>query len=361
MSDKRRYYIDNIRSFGIILVLIYHVFYIYNGIGVLGGFPISSSIGIFDDFLTIVYPWMMILLFVAAGIAAKCSLEKRTGKQFISERLQKLIIPSVLGLFVVHWVTGYINMYLGGGLSTIPSFIVYPISVLAGSGHLWFAHVLFLYSTVLALFKKPIDKLKKLGERANLFISLVFGILIWLGAQILNMPIITVYRFGIYFVAFLIGYCVFSHESIMKKLEKSRYISLALTIVFGVVYFVLFRKMNYTEPEVLKSIITNFYAWCAVLAIFGFGRRYLDKENAFSRYLATNSYGYYVLHYPILMCSAYLLHIYTDLGVPAKIFITLIMEIVLTFVANEIIKRIPLVRYLVLGIKRRKNEIQIDN
>ncbi len=361
MFGKRKSYIDNIRSFGVILVLIYHVFYIYNGIGVLGGVPTSQSIGMFDDLLTIVYPWMMILLFVAAGVAAKSSLEKRTSRGFISERARKLIIPSVMGVFVIHWVTGYINMYFGGGLDAIPSFLVYPISVLAGSGHLWFAHVLFLYSVVLIWFKKSIDKLNKLGERANFIVCLAFGMLIWLGAQILNMPVITVYRFGVYFAAFLLGYCIFSHENIIEKLERSRYISLVLVAVFGIIYFILFRKINYTEANVLKNIITNFYAWFAVLAILGFAKRYLNRENAFSRYLAANSYGYYILHYPILMCSAYLLHRYTDFGVLAKILITLIMELGLTFIVNEIINRIPLARYLIIGIKRRKDEIQIDS
>lgn len=357
----RKNYLDNIRLFGVILVLVYHVFYIYNGIGVLGGVPTSSSIGVFDDFLTIVYPWMMILLFVAAGVAAKSSLEKRTNKEFLSERAIKLIIPSTLGLFVIHWVTGYINMYFGGGLDMMPSFLIYPISVLAGSGHLWFAHTLFLYSLVLICFKKHLEKLCKLGNKANFVICLSFGALIWIGAQILNMPVITVYRIGIYFVGFVIGYCVFSHDRVIQVLEKSRYISLAFTFVLGCLYFVLFRKMNYTEGNVLKNIVTNFYAWSAVLTIFAFAKRHLNCANAISGYLAANSYGYYILHYPILMVIAYLLHKYTDFGILVKILIALIMEFSLTFVINEAIKRIPFIRFIVLGIKRRKNEIQTDN
>lgn len=359
--EKRKSYIDNIRTFGVILVLVYHVFYLYNGLGVLGGVPIEKSIGIFDDFSTIVYPWMMIILFVAAGIAAKESLGKRTNKVFIGERARKLIIPSMLGIFVIHWVTGYLNMYFGGGLDVIPSFLVYPISVLAGSGHLWFAHVLFLYSVLLVCIKRPLEKLYVLSERVNLLICISMGILIWLGAQVLNMPVITVYRFGIYFVAFVIGYCMFSHECVMARLEKARYITLALALVLGSIYFVMFRKMDYTASTVLKNMITNFYAWSTVLAIFGFAKKHMDKKTAIGRYLAVNSYGYYVLHYPILMIVAYLLYAYTDFNILLKIFLTLVLELALTFIINEIIKRIPFIRYLILGIKRRKNEIQIDN
>ena len=357
---ERKNYIDNIRSFGVILVLVYHVFYIYNGIGVLGGLPILSSVGIFDDFLTMVYPWMMILLFVAAGVAAKSSLERRTNKKFLRERARKLLIPSTLGLFVIHWITGYLNMYFGGGLDDVPSFLIYPISVLAGQGHLWFAQLLFLYSAILVCLKKAMNKLHKFCEGIKIITCLLFGILIWLSAQILNMPVITVYRFGIYFVAFLIGYCAFSHDIVIEKIEKAKYISLTLSVAFGIVYFVLFRKMNYTEASVLKNIVTNLYAWCTVLTVFGFAKRYMDRENTFSRYLAANSYGYYILHYPMLMLVAYLLHAAT-LNVVIKVLLTLVLEFILTFIINEAIKRIPFVRYIVLGMKRSKNEIQIDN
>ena len=360
MLNKRKNYIDNIRSFGVILVLIYHVFYIYNGLGVLGGVPTIQSVGIFDNFLTIVYPWMMILMFTAAGVAAKVSLEKRTNKEFIRERARKLLIPSTLGLFVIHWITGYLNIYFGGGLNEIPHFLVYPISVLSGQGHLWFAQTLFLYSLILVFGKKTIDKFYKMGKRAGFVVCVSLSILIWLSAQIFNMPIITVYRFGIYCVSFLIGYCVFSHDTVVEKIEKNRYFSLILCIVFGIIYFTMFNKMNYTEPTILKNIITNFYAWATVLAIFGFAKRYMDGQNSLSNYLSTNSYGFYVLHYPVLMIIVYFLNI-LNLNIFVKVLVALILELVFTFVANEAIKRISIVRYVVLGIKRRKNEIQIDN
>lgn len=362
MKCARKTYVDNIRLFVVLLVLVYHVFYIYNGLGVIGGIPVEKSIGIFDDFLTVVYPWMMILLFVAAGIAARSSLNKRSGREFIGERARKLIVPSTLGLFVIHWVTGYLNIYFGGGLDTIPSFLVYPISILVGQGHLWFAQTLFLFSIILVWLKKPIEKLCKLGEKANFVICLLLVALIWIGAQILNMPVITVYRFGIYFISFIIGYCVLSHEKVIEEIEKARYISLVFTLVSGWIYFVSFRKTDYTAPYILKNIVTNCYAWGAVLSIFGFAKKYFDRENAISRYLSVNSYGYYVLHYPVLMVVAYLLHAYTDINIVSKVVLTLIFEIIFTFTLNEIIKRIPFIRYLVLGIKkRRKNEIQVDN
>ncbi len=66
-----------------------------------------------------------------------------------------------LGLFVVHWITGYLNIRLGGGLSYIPKALIYPISVISGTGPLWFIQMLFLFSCILVLLRKldPADRM----------------------------------------------------------------------------------------------------------------------------------------------------------------------------------------------------------
>jgi hypothetical protein len=50
------------------------------------------------------------------------------------------------------------------------------------------------------------------------------------------MPVVTMYRFGIYFVAFLIGYYIFSHEKVEKILEKISIPTSILAIILSVFY-----------------------------------------------------------------------------------------------------------------------------
>ena len=150
----RKTYIDNIRSSTILLVLIYHVCYMFNGVGVPGGIPNAKNIPAFDALIYVVYPWFMVLLFVISGMSARYSLQKRTIKQFLRERAVKLLVPSTLGLFAIHWITGYFNIKMGGGLSYIPSALIYPISAISGTGPLWFIQMLFIFSCILALLKK---------------------------------------------------------------------------------------------------------------------------------------------------------------------------------------------------------------
>lgn len=351
----RRHYLDNLRWATVLLVLVYHVFYMFNGVGVLGSIPGAKNIPFFDGMAAMIYPWFMVLLFVISGMSAKYALDKKSHKEFIKERAKKLIVPSTLGLFVIHWWTGYLNIKMGGGLDYMPKALVYPISVASGGGPLWFIQMLFVFSCLLVLIRKiEKDKFWNKCKNANIAIVFLQFIAIFLSAQVLNMPIITVYRFGIYFVAFLIGYFLFSHNEVQGKIESARWWSLGLTVVFGVWYGILFAGTNFTSDECLKNIITNSYLWFGVLTVLGFGKRYLNKPYS---YMPRASFGIYILHYPVLITVGYVLTTYFNLPVSLNYAIALVFEIVITFVLFELIKRIPFARFLVLGTKKNNGKI----
>lgn len=354
--SERKNDLDNIRWATVLLVLIYHVGYIFNGVGVLGGVPDAESLKWVDWLIGVPYPWFMVLLFVVSGICARYALEKRTGKEFLGERARKLLVPSFLGLFVIHWVTGYFNIKMGGGLDYIPGFLVYPISVISGIGPLWFIQMLFLFSAVLVLLRKQDknDRLWSLCGKANGWIGAQLVVLIWCASCVGNLPVLTMYRFGIFFTAFLIGYLVLSHEKAQQALEDYRWVYLVLALGFGVWYCLKYCGGNYTEDAVLQSPVTNGYAWFAVLAILGLTRKYGNRETPVTRYLTKNSFGFYILHYPVLILAAYLLHYHTALSAGWKYLLATVAVTGGTLLLNEIVKRIPVIRYLVLGIKKSK-------
>ena len=353
----RRIYIDNIRWATVWLVLIYHVCYIFNGVGVPGGIPNAENIPAFDVLAYAVYPWFMVLLFVVSGMSARYSLQKRTIKQFLKERAVKLLVPSTLGLFAIHWITGYFNIKMGGGLPYIPPALVYPISAVSGTGPLWFIQMLFVFSCILALLKKidKNDRVWKVCKKANLTIILSLFVVIFGAAQILNMPVLTTYRFGIYFAAFLIGYYVFSHNEVQEKIESVCIPMLFLAVIGAVCYTVYYFGSDYTSPECLQSIITNLYLWIVVLAVIGCAKKYCDGETAFTRYMAKSSFGFYILHYPVLTVTCYILHYRFDLPAIYNYVIALAAELLITFSLYELLKRVPIARYLILGIKNKKD------
>ena len=114
----RKFYIDNIRYFTIITVVLFHVFYIYNGQdipGVLGPFHKNQ---IQDIFQYIVYPWIMVILFIISGMSSRIYL--KSYKNFIRDKTVKLLVPSTIGLLVFGWAQGYYNMILSDAFSKMP-------------------------------------------------------------------------------------------------------------------------------------------------------------------------------------------------------------------------------------------------
>lgn len=347
----RKHYLDNLRWMTVVLVLIYHVFYMFNGVGILGGIPNAKNIPFFDGVASLLYPWFMVLLFVISGMSARYALEKKNHKEFIKERVKKLLIPSTIGLFVIHWITGFFNIKLGGGLEYMPKMLIYPISSIAGGGHLWFIQMLFLFSCFLILIRKiEKDRFYNKCKNTNIIVVYLKVIAIFLSAQILNMPVLTTYRFGIYFVAFFLGYFLISHDEVQEKIANTKWWSLVITVVFGVWYGVLFFGSNYTLDACLKSIITNLYLWFMVLTVLGFGRRYFKKPIG---YLQKASFGIYILHYPVLITTCYVLTTYFNLPVVLNYILALVFEIAITLGLYEAIKRIPGIRFFVLGLKKK--------
>lgn len=355
----RKVWMDNLRAGAVVLVFVYHVFYLFNASGVFGGVGCFGEVQYQDAFLYFVYPWFMILLFALAGAAARYSLEKRSHRQFLSSRTRKLLVPSTLGLFVFQWMVGYLNMKNGGGLEQISAGlpegargpVLYLIAVVSGTGPLWFAQLLWVYCLLLVLFRclDRHDRLWSLGEKANGAAILLCGLLLWGGAQILNAPLITVYRFGVYFVAFLLGYYLLSHEGVQKTLEKWRWPLLIAALAMEAGFVVLHWGQNYTDYAILGSFYTNACAWVGTLAAIGCGRAWLDRETKVSRWLAERSWGIYVCHYLPLLAAAIWLG-GTALPAAAVYLLTALLGALGTLGLYEVLRRIPVIRFLVLGL-----------
>jgi len=351
----RKVYLDNIRWATVLLVMVYHVFYMFNASGVMGGVGSFHEVQYQDALLCFVYPWFMVLLFLIAGMSACYGLGKMSDKEFLKRRTWKLLVPSTLGLFVYQWIVGYYNIKAAGQLENIPSFIVYPVSVLSGVGPMWFAQTLWLFSLLLLLIRRMDGKnvLRRLGGKCNFAVLILFAFVLWGGAQVLNMPVVTTYRFGIYLTAFLLGYFVFSHEEVQEKLEKMRLPLLIVSVCMGTAYVSRYFGQNYADTVLLKSLFTNGYAWLAVLAILGCGRKWFTAQNRFSAYMVKASYGFYVLHYTAVLIPCYYLKNNTTLPAWAVYTAALLTAFAGTFLLYEIISRLPVIRCLVLGIRRK--------
>lgn len=350
----RKPFLDQMRYSIVLLVIVYHICYLFNSAGVITNVVIPG-IPAMDAILYLCYPWFMVALFLISGVCARYALQKQTHRQFLKTKARRQLLPALAGPFVIGWINGWItNQYVdlfGGAGPMIPGVIKYLIWCANGIGALWFLHELFLADCVLVLLRKldRKDRLWQLGSKAGLPVVCLLGIALWGSAQILNTPVIEIYRNGIYLFAFLAGYCVFSHEHIQELLSKRAPVLIAVAAALGVSYTWVYWGKNYASMENLKSVLTNAYAWFGTLAVFGAFKRWLDRETAFTRYMAPRSFGFYVLHYPLLALGAYAMDRLLHLPVWSLYALLLLGSVLLLPPLVALVKRIPVVRALLLG------------
>ena len=353
----RKHYIDNLRWITVSVVVLYHVIYMFNNLqpfGVIGGFYENQW---WDHFQTFCYPWFMVLLFSVAGMSARYSLEHRTGKEFAKSRTDKLFVPVSLGLLLFHWITGWVNMAISHAfddMESVPAFVRYLIQCASGIGVLWFLQMLWIFSLLLLLIRRiEKDRLWNLCAKLPVWVLPLLCIPLWGAAQILNTPVISVYRFGFYGLGFLIGYFILSHDAVMDALEKLWLPLAAAAAALGIAEVAVYWGQNYAEAPVRDSILTIVYAWTAALAMLAVCKRFLNFRNGFTAWMASKSWALYIFHYTTLAYAAYFMQ---GTGIPAaaQYLICTVAAFGGAYLLGEVISRIPVVRYWVLGIRGKK-------
>lgn len=356
----RKTYIDNIRWITIVLVVIYHVIYMFNGVETAGVLGTPGKVQLQDTYLYIVYPWFMLLLFVISGMSARFYLDKHTHKEFVRSKTRKLLVPCTIGLPVFWWILGYLNLQLSGAYvnmaGAVPGPILFLIMASSGIGPMWYIQTLWLLCLLLVLIRK-IEKDRFYGfcSKANMFILLALVLIIWGGAQLFNTPVIIVYRFGIYGAGFFIGYFVLSHEEVMDRLSKYWLPLLVATLVLCVAEVVCFWQKPYASHEVLDTLLCNVYAWIATLGILATMKKWGNFENAFTKWMTKKSWGIYLFHYLTLAAGAWLISQYLpNMPVAGSYIVTGICAFGGALVLYEVISHIPVFRWCICGIGGKK-------
>ena len=356
----RKYYLDNIRWMTGVLVVVYHVLYMYNAEGLLGvcGKITNLPVQYYDLFQYIVYPWFMMILFIVSGICSRIYLEKHSERDFIKSRTTKLLVPSTVGLFAFQFLQGYVNMALGSAFETmtwVPAIIKGLIMISSGIGVLWYIQLLWLFSMLLVLIRRiEKDRLWTVCGKITVPALILMTALVWGAAQILNTPIIVVYRFGLYVTVFLMGYFVFSHDEVIERLKEAFALLLPAAIVLCVAFCVRYFGENYADVPVNRTPLFVGFGWITCLAVLGGMAEHADFENDFTRWMGKRSFGLYVFHY--LCISSVALFLAKPGKLPAAVIylISFIAGFAGGYALNAVISRLPFFRWAVLGIKKPK-------
>ncbi|MBO7604487.1 MAG: acyltransferase family protein [Bacteroidales bacterium] len=367
----RKHWIDNLRWVTVLLVLLYHVIYFYNNKGVfggIGGFGEYPQCPQYQDVLMyFLYPWFMPLLFILAGASARYALDKYPSKEWFKARTRKLLVPGTIGLFVFHWMVGYFNTVVAdraGVFDGVPAVIKYLIMAVSGTGPLWFIQVLWLLCIAL-LVVRAIDRKDKfwtLCGKANIVWIILLGVLFWLGEQTLILNprpqsadgLLNLYKPLFYLVPFLLGYFVFSHDEVQEKVAKDWIPLMVCALISGGILIGTTFGQDNTSPEYLGRPLNSLYGWLMCLAMMGWFKAKFDSTSPFAGYMTRSSFGLYIVHYLPVAAIGYMMKTYTQLPPVLMYLILAVAVFTLSPLLYELIRRIPLVRWCVLGEKRTK-------
>lgn len=352
----RRHYIDNLRNFTILLLFPVHTFMIWNDFG--SRFYIwQGENKLLSTLIVLVNPWFMPLLFVLAGMSARYALQKRTTREFVWQRVHKLLLPFVFGLvFLVPFQTlfarRFFEGYDGGLLEHWKYFFTHctDFSGYDGAftpGQLWFILFLFLISMVSLLVFRPLPyqrvapKAERLPAGAVLFLFLPVWLLYYLG----NFG---GFSLGKSLALFLLGYYVLSNDVVMDRMERNIRWLTALWVAGTVMSVVLYYRYSY-----YGDLWVNFIGWCSILVILVYGKRFWNRKTRVTGYFNHASYPLYLLHQSVLVALAYGTVRLCD-SLPMQAFCICTGSFLLTVLAYHLLRGVPVLGTLIGAAPARR-------
>jgi peptidoglycan/LPS O-acetylase OafA/YrhL len=360
----RRHWIDNLRWVTVLLVLLYHVIYYYNNKGVLGGYGGWGDGPQYQDVVMyVLYPWFMPLLFILAGVSARYALERQSKKEWFGSRTRKLLVPSTIGLFFFGFATGFFNTLAApaADLEGLPLLVKYLIWTISGTGPLWFIQVLWLLSLMLLLVRRfdAKDRVWQVCRRVGIVPIVLMGVMFWLGHKTLVMNpdpasaegLWNLYKPVFYAIPFLMGYFIFSHDSVQHIVQRVWRPLMACAVVAGVTLVVTTFGQDNTSPQYLCTPLNNLYGYLMCLAMMGwFGCRF-NSTGRVAEYMTRSSYGIYIVHYLIVNSLGYALRVATALQ-PLWVYVILTVAVfTLSPLLYELLRRIPFLSWCIFGEK----------
>jgi glucans biosynthesis protein C len=364
---NRQYDLDWIRVLATLAVFIYHCFKFFNPWAwhVKNNETDPTYITAISLFMS---AWLMPIFFAVSGINSYYALQKRTGIQYIKERLARLGIPLLFGVMILTPPQIYMErvshgQYSGSFFNWYPHYFDGVYLDIGGAGnfafvglHLWYLLVLLVFSFItLPLFirKKPSESkdLKPLHLIVLTFPLMIVSVFV----DVVNLG---GWDISFYLVIFLYGYFLFTKASFKSMVQRLLPITIVLsflTTLFFVYGFMTGMPAAGNGSSILLAAVKALSCWCWLLVIFALADKKLSFSNKWLKYGSQASMPFYVLHQPVIVTLGFLIA-EVDWSIPVKLvfLLSLAFFIIIGFY-HFIISRIPFIRVL-LGMKGKWKE-----
>lgn len=355
----RKSYIDYIRIICILLLFPFHTCMVFNSFGE-PFYVTSQPVTFLTQFVIIVYPWWMMLLFTLAGVSSAYALKKRSYGEYVRERKNKLLIPLLTGLIFIIPVQTYIadvfhNGYSGNYFEHYAVFFTKFTDLSGYDGgftpaHTWFMLYLYLVSMISIPIMRWYDKREKKidGSRITMGMLLPMFIIILALTPVLEIGGKSI---GEAFACFMLGYFVISHDEVQEKLMKYRFPLAAAWIVLMAVRDVMFLMDH--DYGLFWDVEQRVLTWAGILAIIGLGRKYLNYNNGFTKYFSPAAFPLYFFHQSVLIIIGFFVLKLTD-RIPLQFLLILTLSFLFTLLCYELFRSFKLTCYM-FGIKPERS------
>jgi glucans biosynthesis protein C len=331
-----------------------------------------------EFFSLLVGNWIMPVFFVLSGMATYYALKRRDLKSFIKERLLRLGLPLLLGIFLLSPPQVYIeritnHQFEGSFLEFFPHYFDGLYLEIGGTGnfaffghHLWYLLMLLVFSVItlpIFLKTKRITATKQFSILHYLFIPIPLAIAALTVNNVVNLA-----SWGMifYLLLYIIGFYFFVRESLGEFVRRIGVLAGALSFMstasyISWVYFFGF-PMEISLGWAVFMMIRVLLVWNMIFFILYLGDKYLNVSNRALKYSSEASMPFYVLHQPVIILLGFFIY-NLEWTVPVKLILLISAAFLLIMCLHElIIRRVNILRVLFgLKIKRPSDGPLVPN
>lgn len=361
-TGGRLLFVDHLRVALTILVVLDHVAFFSLADPGSSTNPLARVL--FLAFILINEGYFMGLFFLVSGYLTPAAFDRKGPASFLKDRLLRLGIPLVVGMFVVvpiaTWVTRY-AMRAGltaGSLITPFTWQDYP--KLVSPGHLWFLELLLVFDFGYAVWRlatrgrkpRPISdpsfpSYRQIGVfvLALALVTCLFRIVVPYGTTAVGLA--SPYELPQYLSFFVLGTVAYRRNWLRTLPGAKGKVGLVVAPLVTLVLFPLALSggAGYTGLGDWHS--AAYTLWEAALAVgMGLGlvalfRRLFDRPGWLGRFTARSAYAVYIIHLPIVALLVLALR-GLPLGALPKSGLVAILAVPLCFATAYLVRKLPL-------------------
>lgn len=357
-------YIDNLRIYLTLLVILHHAAIAYGGAGdwaIRDVVTDELSPILLSIFNGINQAYFMAAFFLLAGYFTPAAFDRKGARQFLTDRLIRLGIPLLVYTTIIVNLNGYL-------LDRFYQNTPYHVRLEYAPGHLWFLQALLIFAGVYLLWRTVV------GHRAQPALAhdthpfpterVLLG---WIGLlAVATFAVRIVFPVGVWFLGLQLGHFVHYIFAFTVGILAYRYGWLeqlppvqarrwGMGVLVGLPAFVLVgvfagvlddptamtRMMGGLHWEaLLYALWESFFLIAALIFLLHLFRTRLNQTGPWLTFMAANVYTVYIVHQTVLY-AVNLALLDVDLPSIVKFFVAAATTIPLSFLVSMLIRRLP--------------------